>query len=191
TNELVQHSGNIEFLSIGSCIHAEGVTAEKLSFSTSADGQELKGVDLYGCKFKVGNLSGADLEAADLADAFFWKTDLSDANLRGAYLGLSFACNANFEQADLRKAHLRRSMLMRSDLRLCNLEGADLRDADLSGSDLRGAVLRRVEMEGAFYDPHTRWPSGFHPDQHGAVFVEQSFHSYICDNPSFSPGGPR
>lgn len=41
SNELVQHSGNIEFLSIGSCIHAEGVTAEKLSFSSSADGQEL------------------------------------------------------------------------------------------------------------------------------------------------------
>lgn len=42
TSELVQHSGNIEFLSIGSCIHQEGVNPnENISFSTSADGQEL------------------------------------------------------------------------------------------------------------------------------------------------------
>jgi uncharacterized protein YbjQ (UPF0145 family) len=41
TSELVQHSGNAEFLSVGSCIHQEGVHAEQLSFSSSADGQEL------------------------------------------------------------------------------------------------------------------------------------------------------
>jgi len=40
TNELVQHSGNIEFLSIGSCVHQEG-RADQLAFSSSADGQEL------------------------------------------------------------------------------------------------------------------------------------------------------
>lgn len=41
TNELVQRSGNIEFLSIGSCIHHEGAGAERVQFSTCADGQEL------------------------------------------------------------------------------------------------------------------------------------------------------
>jgi uncharacterized protein YbjQ (UPF0145 family) len=41
TNELVQRSGNIEFLSIGSCIHHEGAAAERVQFSTCADGQEL------------------------------------------------------------------------------------------------------------------------------------------------------
>lgn len=43
SSELVQHSGNIEFLSIGSCVHQEGTPpgAEKLAFSSSADGQEL------------------------------------------------------------------------------------------------------------------------------------------------------
>ena len=40
TNELVQHSGNIEFLSIGSCVHQEG-RSDQLAFSSSADGQEL------------------------------------------------------------------------------------------------------------------------------------------------------
>ena len=41
TSELVQHVGNVEFLSIGSAVHREGATGEKLEFSASADGQEL------------------------------------------------------------------------------------------------------------------------------------------------------
>lgn len=41
SSELVQQSGNVEFLSVGSCVHREGVRVEKLEFSTSADGQEL------------------------------------------------------------------------------------------------------------------------------------------------------
>lgn len=40
TSQLIIHGGNIEFLSIGSVIHAEGTT-HKDKFSTSADGQEL------------------------------------------------------------------------------------------------------------------------------------------------------
>ncbi|HLJ57892.1 MAG TPA: heavy metal-binding domain-containing protein [Chthonomonadaceae bacterium] len=40
TNELIQHAGNVEFLSIGSCVHQEG-RSEQLGFSSSADGQEL------------------------------------------------------------------------------------------------------------------------------------------------------
>ena len=41
TSELVQHSGNVEFLSVGSCVHQEGANSETLTFSSSADGQEL------------------------------------------------------------------------------------------------------------------------------------------------------
>lgn len=41
SSELIWQSGNVEFLSIGSCIHHEGARSEKLAFSTSADGQEL------------------------------------------------------------------------------------------------------------------------------------------------------
>ena len=41
SSELVQHSGNVEFLSVGSSIHQEGAQVERLGFSTSADGQEL------------------------------------------------------------------------------------------------------------------------------------------------------
>lgn len=40
TSQLIIHGANVEFLSIGSVIHAEG-GADKPKFSTSADGQEL------------------------------------------------------------------------------------------------------------------------------------------------------
>ena len=41
TNELIQQQGNVEFLSIGSCLHQDGARSEQLAFSSSADGQEL------------------------------------------------------------------------------------------------------------------------------------------------------
>jgi uncharacterized protein YbjQ (UPF0145 family) len=41
TSELVIHSGNIEFLSVGSAVHREGVNATALEFTSSSDGQEI------------------------------------------------------------------------------------------------------------------------------------------------------
>lgn len=41
SSELVVHSGNIEFLSVGSAVHREGVNAPALEFTSSSDGQEL------------------------------------------------------------------------------------------------------------------------------------------------------
>lgn len=41
SNELIMQAGNIEFLSVGSCLHRDDGQAEKLQFSSSADGQEL------------------------------------------------------------------------------------------------------------------------------------------------------
>lgn len=60
TSELVQHAGNIEFLSIGSAVHREGATAESLEFSSSADGQELYcQIDsgFHPLKFAFGNVA--------------------------------------------------------------------------------------------------------------------------------------
>lgn len=41
TSELVVHSGNIEFLSVGSAVHRDGVNAPSLEFTSSSDGQEI------------------------------------------------------------------------------------------------------------------------------------------------------
>src|SRR5882672_1610350 len=40
TSELIQHAGNVEFLSLGSCVHGDGESPEDLAFSTCADAQE-------------------------------------------------------------------------------------------------------------------------------------------------------
>src|ERR1019366_1036945 len=41
TTELVQHGGNMEFLSVGSAVHRPGTMAPSLEFTSSSDGQEL------------------------------------------------------------------------------------------------------------------------------------------------------
>ena len=40
-SELVVHSGNIEFLSVGSAVHRDGVNAPSLEFTSNSDGQEI------------------------------------------------------------------------------------------------------------------------------------------------------
>ena len=39
--DMVNHGGNLEFIALGSTIHQPGAASEKLTFSTSADAQEL------------------------------------------------------------------------------------------------------------------------------------------------------
>lgn len=74
TSELVQHSGNVEFLSVGSCIHQEGVAAgEQLSFSSSADGQELYcqiDAGFRPLKFVFGNVAYSIGIGGGIAGAF-------------------------------------------------------------------------------------------------------------------------
>jgi uncharacterized protein YbjQ (UPF0145 family) len=41
TSELKRFHGNIEFLSVASCVHQDGAREEEIRFSTSGDGQEL------------------------------------------------------------------------------------------------------------------------------------------------------
>ncbi|MDB5238770.1 MAG: uncharacterized protein JWO00_105 [Candidatus Parcubacteria bacterium] len=62
TSELVFHSGNIEFLSVGSSLHTKGNTQgkEQYKFSTSADGQDLYVQENAGYvpkKFVFGNVA--------------------------------------------------------------------------------------------------------------------------------------
>jgi uncharacterized protein YjbI with pentapeptide repeats len=121
---------------------------------------------------------------------------LVGANLRGADLNGVDLMQANLQRADLRAAQLAGARLQDTDLRWADLRGANLNGADLgggclgitklSGADLRGADLRRTWLEGAGwmpgsrwavpirgarYNSHTRWPEGFDPQQHGAVFL--------------------
>lgn len=60
SSELVQHGTNVEFLSIGSCVHRPGFEATHLEFSTCADGQELycqMDCGFHPVKFVFGNVA--------------------------------------------------------------------------------------------------------------------------------------
>jgi uncharacterized protein YbjQ (UPF0145 family) len=75
TSELVQVGGNIEFLSIGSTVHAEGQSPknEKLDFTTSSDGQALYcqlDAGFTPKKFVFGNVAYSIGVAGGLMGAF-------------------------------------------------------------------------------------------------------------------------
>ncbi len=60
TSELKRFHGNIEFLSVASCIHKDGAREEQIRFSTSGDGQELYCMMDAGyipIKFVFGNIA--------------------------------------------------------------------------------------------------------------------------------------
>ena len=75
TNELILHSGNVEFLSVGSCVHQSGAPgqAERISFSGSADGQELycqMDCGFRPIKFVFGNVAYSIGVGGGIAGAF-------------------------------------------------------------------------------------------------------------------------
>jgi uncharacterized protein YbjQ (UPF0145 family) len=73
SSELVQHSGNVEFLSVGSCLHVEGQPTEQLQFSSSADGQELycqMDAGFQPIRFVFGNVAYSIGVGGGLAGAF-------------------------------------------------------------------------------------------------------------------------
>ena len=63
TSELIQHAGNVEFLSVGSCVRGRdggGAAAEQIEFSTCADVQELYcqlDAGFHPVKFVFGNVA--------------------------------------------------------------------------------------------------------------------------------------
>lgn len=60
TSELVQHAGNVEFLSLGSCVHGDGEGPEDMAFSSCADAQELycqMDCGFHPVKFVFGNVA--------------------------------------------------------------------------------------------------------------------------------------
>jgi uncharacterized protein YbjQ (UPF0145 family) len=73
SNELVQHAGSVEFLSVGSCVHQEGARSEQLGFSSSADGQELYcqlDAGFRPIKFVFGNVAYSIGVGGGIAGAF-------------------------------------------------------------------------------------------------------------------------
>lgn len=103
---------------------------------------------LRGRSFARSSLYWASFEGSDLSGCNLEKTDLRGANLRGALL----------VGANLRSANLGRD----------NLGGSTM----LQGANLTDASIDQCNFVGAEYDPHTRFPKGFHPEFAGMVSTE-------------------
>jgi hypothetical protein len=99
-----------------------------------------------------GSPGGVDASVADLSGS-----RLSGCILHGARLAKAILKGADLTHADLTRAVL---------------QGAILRGAKLQGANMTAADLTGVDLKDALYDNHTHWPSGFDPQQHGALEVK-------------------
>jgi uncharacterized protein YjbI with pentapeptide repeats len=133
----------------------------------------LRGADFTGANLTRAHLGGSDLRGAQLTNANLTRANLARAKLggasfRGATLNGAQLYGADVKGADFREADLRSASMNVYCLCQCDLRGADLRGADLCDV----LEIRQVRLEGAIYDRHTRWRSGFNPLRHGARKVQ-------------------
>lgn len=156
--------------------------------------EDLAGIDLGGANLSGIDLTGAILREATLNEAILTKAalgyttlieakldkahlpgaNLTHASLNGAHLIEAALIEADLSEADLNEAVLFKAILYKANLREADLRWTDLREADLRwtdlcAADLREAQLSGVRLDGALYDPGTRWPAGFDPSAAGAV----------------------
>jgi uncharacterized protein YjbI with pentapeptide repeats len=122
----------------------------------------LERATLVRANIRMANLRGANLSAANLQQAV-----LADTCLRGCLFYGADLRSADLRCANLRNAKLQSAQLGGAYLGYANLIDTLLYDADLTDADLDGVRLRRAR-----YDEHTRWPSGFDPERHGARLVK-------------------
>jgi uncharacterized protein YjbI with pentapeptide repeats len=122
-------------------------------------GADLHGAFLVGAPLAFSDLRSADLGRANLHAAELCRTTLDKADLTLADLCRADLSNASLFHTQLQQAKLTDAVLANADLTWANLTGTDLHDADLTG----------VVLTSARYDCHTRWPSSFDPQRHGAV----------------------
>ena len=138
---------------------------------TDLTNADLQGADLKEAKLAWADLDSCNLKGSNLRRANLMGARLNNANLRGAKLN-----RANLNGANLSKADLRKSNLKNADMNWAILKGADLSQANLSKAnlgwaDLDNAVLRKAKLKKARYNEHTKWPTGFSPEDAGCVFV--------------------
>jgi len=93
-------------------------------------------------------------------------TDLSHSDLRKANGYWGRFMRARFDGADMREARIEAAYCMNASFKGCNLRGAYFQSAKLYGADFTGADLTDAKFPGAFYDAQTKWPPGFHPQEH-------------------------
>lgn len=140
----------------------------------SYQGASFDDAQLHRALLDERNIDNASFRSADLRGGVFYKSSLVHVDFTKATL-----INADLRFSDLRDAILVEARLIGADLSSACLTGADLTGADVAyaifaDADLRGAIvlcdrINDADLSGAIFDSATKWPSGFVPQNKGAV----------------------
>lgn len=142
-------------------------------------GRDLSDVCLQGADLRSANLSGANLRQANLQSACLSRANLSGAsldstNLSKANLSFTNLAKANFNLANLAWADLSFADLVASDMSCANLGHKDTNDVNAmcfpDTDAVNGPSL--VKLNNTTYNLATLWPSGFNPQDCGAIEVK-------------------
>lgn len=110
-----------------------------------------KKLSLRGARIEEPNFAGIKL-GGDFTEGDFY---------RGNFVETLIAENTSFRGASL----------YNSDFRWAYFEeGVDMREADVRWADFRRSNLEVVDLRGAIYNQHTKFPEGFSPDAAGMVY---------------------
>ncbi len=104
----------------------------------------------YGVLTSV-NFSSVDLSRSECSFIALNGVDLSKANCAGAFMKYARITSCSFNRANLRSAALAHAAIRTSDFS----------HADLTAIDLNGTTVDRA----------TKWPNGFNPERHGAIYT--------------------
>ena len=114
--------------------------------------------DLSGLVMKNEDLMEMELVYRKLIGANFSGSKISKGRFQGSQLQ-----GANFENADLEEASF-----PESDLRAASFRGANLKKIYAPSAD---ANLENANLKRAIYNDETKWPTGFNPEECGAIKI--------------------
>lgn len=161
-----------------------GQTLDRRDFSRrNLDGANFQNASLVFTRFNEASLVSATFQQADLTNADFSSANLTRADFRNTtisstFFQLAILEGANFAGVNLNSVSFQKCRMKGANLRGCrgvgDVQHADLREADLCGAvfDVSAYYLTGCNLQGARYDKHTYWPSGFDVAASGAVLVE-------------------
>lgn len=114
--------------------------------ATNLQDSDFAGVTLHKGKFKASPLRGANFAGADLTGSLFDVVDAREANFDGANL-----TDCNFSVTDLRDASCRKSILVRTILKMSG-QGAKFIDVNLIDVKLTKTDLRETIFENCIFN---------------------------------------
>lgn len=171
-------------------INLDGLYLHHADFvNANLDHASLRNANLDSAEFSGANLSYADLSGADLSNAKLDNANLSytkfvDAEIIGAIFDNSCLDNADLHNADVALSQMHNASVRSADLNVANMRKW-IKPPPIQTSS-NGKVLNSSlyymhkfgnplpVLYGTVYDENTKWPKGFDPEKHGAIYSKSN-----------------